>query len=58
MIKYKLCDGLEIRINNNKYELWQYFNTQVYYKLLDISKQTAESLIKDATQTISNKPCQ
>ena len=52
-MKHKLCDGLEIRIINGNYELWQYFNSIVYYKLLDLSKETAEGLIKDATKTIS-----
>jgi len=43
----KLREGLEIRIDNNTYELWLYFNLQVYYKLFDISKTTAEGLIND-----------
>lgn len=43
----KLKDGLEIRTNDNNYELWIKFNEQVYYKLFDISKETAEGLIND-----------
>ena len=48
MKRIKLKDGLEIRTNNNKYELWLYFNQDVYYKLFDISKETAEGLINDS----------
>jgi len=44
----KLKDGLEIRVENNKYELWIYFNPQVYYKLFDISEETYIGLMYDA----------
>lgn len=46
----KLKGGLQIRINNNQYELWLYFNSIVYYKLFDISKLTAEGLINDTAR--------
>ena len=45
----KLKEGLEIRTQNNKYELWVRYNEEVYYKLFDISKETAEGLINDTT---------
>jgi len=44
---FDLKKGLQIRITENKYELWLYFNEQVYYKLLDISESTCNGLLYD-----------
>lgn len=45
---------LYIKLNNNQYELWIRYNKIVFYKLLDISKETAERLNIDGVKTISN----